>query len=207
MVRIDYKLITRRTRRNVKATKRTDVLRIAVNKGLTMKKKSTKKAVKGYVVTEKENGELKIMAKNDFSCQDTFAEFAEKKTGIKRQVFVTKGKGKNKKTTAKKPARNANYVSAMKKLKATIKPYWIEAGYTAKRFNVRFSQLVNIVYGVPMQLQVHSKLVKADAIAEYTVDIDNAKTWQKQIVSIVEALEEKYGPELVQIVINKPFNE
>lgn len=172
-----------------------------------MKKKSTKKAVKGYVVTEKENGELKIMAKNDFSCQDTFAEFAEKKTGIKRQVFVTKGKGKNKKTTAKKPARNANYVSAMKKLKATIKPYWIEAGYTAKRFNVRFSQLVNIVYGVPMQLQVHSKLVKADAIAEYTVDIDNAKTWQKQIVSIVEALEEKYGPELVQIVINKPFNE
>lgn len=195
----------------MKATKRTDVFESGSNnKGyMIMKKKSKKTVVKGYAVTEKENGELKIMAKNDFSCQDTFAEFAEKKTGIKRQVFVTKGKGKgkNKKTTAKKPARNANYVSAMKKLKATIKPYWIDAGYTAKRFNVRFSQLVNIVYGVPMQLQVHPKPIKADAIAEYTVDIDNAKTWQKQIVSIVEALEEKYGPELVQIVINKPFNE
>ncbi len=163
-----------------------------------MKKKVKKIAV--YTVSEKENGELKIMAKNDFSSSEAFAVFAEKKTGIERQKFITKGRGKKKKTVAVKPTRNANYVSCMKKLKATIKPYWIDAGYTAKRFNVRFSQLVNIVYGVPMQLQVHNTLPKGDT--DYTIDIAmTADKAVKPVKALIEALIEKHGRVWIETII------
>lgn len=200
MLRIDYKYGG--TRQNVKASKQHNVFgKSESTRNRTMKKTVKKIAV--YAVTATESETLKTLASNDFTGAEVFAKFAEAKTGIKRQSFKTTGKGKNKKTRAIKPVRNAAYVSAMKKLKATLRPYWIEAGYTAKRFNVRFSQLINICYGQPMQLQVKKSTLPVDSDATFTIDVDNVKTWQKNVSNIVDALIAKYGLEIVQAYMHK----
>ena len=167
-------------------------------------KKTSKKAVKTYTVTAKENEDLKKLASNDFTVSEVFAKFAEDKTGIKRQAWKTTGKSGHKKTVAIKPTRNAAYVAAMRKLKATLKPYWIEAGYTAKRYNVRYSQLINIVYGQPMQVQVKQPIAKADG-GQYTVDIDG-KAWQAEVRTLIRALISKHSKADVTTVIDVAIN-